>query len=255
MATTIRQETVVTSEKTLPDTPWFRRVFGIVAGVCALFVVFTTAAMFLYPGGAGPSATTHGYQFFLNFFSDLGRTRTQSGAANYPSMLLFSTAMLAVGGGAGTFFVAFARYFATHTTTPLARRLNWAATGAGLLAAVFFAGVGLTPYNLFLPEHQVASNGAFYLLLLAVLLEIAALRRTRSIPAPLLWVNIAFVVVLTGYVLVMSFGPPTSTLAGDMTHVVAQKLIVYTAIATIFSQALLLRAHLARPRAAIAPAA
>lgn len=233
----------------------FRRVFGAVAAVCALFVVLTTAAMFLYPGGTGPIKSTHGYQFLVNFFSDLGQTRTQSGAANLPSMLLFTTAMLAVGAGAGTFFVAFARYFATHTATPLARGFNKAATAAGLLAAVFFAGVGLTPHNLFLPEHQLTSNGAFYMLLLAVLLEIVAIRLTRGIPTSLLWVNIAFVVILTGYVMVMSFGPSTATLLGDEIHVVAQKLIVYTAIVTIFSQALLLRSHLARPRKAYAPAA
>ncbi len=252
-----KHEPTLPSERTSLDTShtsWFRRVFGVVAGVCALFVVFTTAAMFLYPGGTGPIASTHGYEFFVNFFSDLGQTRTQSGAVNYPSMLLFSTAMIGVGAGAAAFFVTFARYFATHPATRWARRLNRAATGAGLLSAAFFAGVGLTPHNLFLPEHQIASNGAFYLLLVAILLEIAALWRTRTMPTALLWVNIAFVVILTGYVLLMSFGPSTSTMFGDMVHVTGQKMIVYTAIATIFSQALLLRAHLARPRPAYATA-
>ncbi len=233
---------------------WFRRVFGIVAGVCALFIVFTTTAMFLYPGGAGPIASSHGYQFFVNFLSDLGQTRTQSGATNYPSMLLFGTAMLAVGGGAGAFFIAFARYFATHPATLWARRLNRAATWFGLLSATCFAAVGLTPHNVLLFEHQVASQGAFYLLLIAILLEIAALRRTPTIPATLLWVNITFVVILAGYVALMTFGPPTATLLGDEIHVTGQKIVVYTAIATIFSQALLLRSHVSRPREAYAEA-
>ncbi len=254
MALTTEHVRVVDSDRTLPETSRFRRVFGIVAAVCALFVVFTTAAMFLYPGGTGPITSTHGYQFFVNFFSDLGRTRTQSGATNYPSMLLFASAMIAVGGGAAAFFVTFARYFATHTTTIVGRRLNRAATGFGLLAAVFFAGVGLTPYNLFFPEHLVASQGAFYLLLAAVLLEIAAIRRTRSIPATLLWVNVAFVVVLTGYVTLITFGPTSATLIGDEINVIGQKIIVYTAVATIFAQALLLRSHLGRPREAYAKA-
>jgi hypothetical membrane protein len=254
MALTTEHERVVDAERAVPDTSRFRRVFGAIAAICALFVVLTTTAMFLYPGGAGPIPSTHGYQFFLNFFSDLGRTRTPSGAANYPSMLLFDSAMIAVGAGAGAFFVTFARYFATHPATPLARRLNRAATGFGLLAAVFFAGVGLTPSNLLMPAHLVASNGAFYLLLAAILLEIAAIRRTRSISSSLLWVNVAFVVVLVGYVALMTFGPKADTLLGDQINVTSQKIIVYTAIATIFSQALLLRSHLTRPRAAYAEA-
>lgn len=239
-------------EWTLTDTTWFRRVFGAVAGVCILFVVLTTAAMAAYPGGTAPITSTHGYTFLLNSFSDLGQTRTQSGASNVPSMLLFSVAMLMVGAGAGTFFVAFARYFATHVATPVAQRLNRAATIAGLISATFFAVVGLTPHNVLLPEHQIASNGAFYLLLLAVLLELAALWRLRSIPTALLRVNIAFVVILAAYVLVMTFGPSPATLVGDAVHVIAQKLIVYIAIATIFSQAIVIRAHVARPRPAYA---
>lgn len=249
-----RRTTADTSDQATMDTIWFRRVFGAVASVCVLFVILTTAAMVAYPGGTAPITSTHGYTFLLNSFSDLGQTHTQSGATNVPSMLLFGFAMLSVGMGAGTFFVAFARYFATHAASPVARRLNRAATIAGLISASFFAIVGLTPHNVLLPEHQIASNGAFYLLLLAVLLELAALWRLRSIPATLLWVNITFLVILAAYVLVMTFGPSPATLLGDAVHVIAQKLIVYVAIATIFSQALLIRAHVARPRLAYASA-
>lgn len=196
MALTTQHGHAVDSAQALPDISQLRRVFGIVAGICLLFIVFTTTAMMLYPGGTGPIATSHGYQFFVNFFSDLGRTRTQSGATNYPSMLLFDSAMLAVGGGAAAFFGAFARYFAMHGTTLWGRRLNRAATNVGMLSAVFFAGVGVTPSNLIMPAHLVASQGAFYLLLAAVLLEIAAIRRTPSLPSALLWINGAFVFVL-----------------------------------------------------------
>ncbi|HEX9037664.1 MAG TPA: hypothetical protein VF808_11815 [Ktedonobacterales bacterium] len=252
MAVPEKQVVAEDVERSSLDTARFRRIFGVVAGICIAFVLATATAMMLYPGGARPIASTHGYQFLLNSFSDLGQTRTQSGAANYPSMALFTSAMLAVGVGAGGFFVAFARYFASHDASPLARRLNQAATLLGLASAACFAGVGLTPYNLLLPEHQFATNGAFYLLLAAVVLEFAALWRLRSMPASLLWVNGAFVVALAAYVWVLVSAPPATTLHGDEVRVIAQKLIVYTAIATIFAQALLIRAHLARPRAAYA---
>lgn len=244
----------VTSKHSALSAFWFRHLFGIVAGVSALFVILTGAAMLLYPGGTVPVAATHGYHFFINFFSDLGQTRTQSGASNYPSMLLFTSAMTTVGIGLGAFFVAFARFFAAKTTQPWARRLNWAATAVGVVAAVCFVGVGATPYNLFFMEHQAFTQWAFRLLLVALVLESAAIWQARGLPSSLLKVNVAFAMILFGYLLLMMYGPSTRTLIGDEIHAVGQKLIVYTAVTAIFVQALLIRAHLPRPAPAVVDA-
>lgn len=227
-----------------------RRTFGAIAAVCVLFVVCTTTAMLLYPGGAGPIVTSHGYQFFVNFFSDLGQTRTQSGATNYPSMMLFGVAMIAIGGAAGGFFVTFAHYFATHPTTIWGRRLTRISTVCGLLAAVAFAGVGLTPSNLVMPVHLGIASAAFDLLMAAILLQIAAIRRTPGLPTALLWVNGVFVAILIAYIGLQARGPASDTLLGAEINVTGQKIIVYTAIAAIFAQALILRWRLLRPHAA-----
>lgn len=231
---------------------WYRHIFGIVAGVCSLFVVLTTMAMMLYPGGTIVTASSHGYHFFVNFFSDLGQTRTQSGANNYPSMILFALAMTTVGCGLGAFFVAFDRFFASRSTVLRARRINRAATAVGVVAALCFVGVGATPYNLFYPEHQTFVQWAFRLLLAAVILEVVAIRLTRGIPASLLWVNMAFVVILFGYLMLMMYRPASPLISAEI-HAAGQKIIAYTAVASIFTQALLVRWHLARPPVA-APA-
>jgi hypothetical protein len=225
----------------------YRNVFGIVAGVCALFVAFTTSAMFLYPGGALPAPFSHGYLFFLNTFSDLGQTHTQSGAANLPSMTLFATAMALVGLGLAAFFVVFARFFASRSSSPWALRLNLLATAVGIAAAICFIGVGATPHDLFYVQHQAFTQWAFRLLLGAVTLEIFAIRLTPGIPSSLLRVNVAFVIILFGYLLLMFYGPAPVDRLGDEIHAVAQKLIVYTAVTTIFVQALLLRTHMVWP--------
>lgn len=241
-------EPAVTSERIPPQHPfWYRSLFSLIAVVCVVFIAFTTTAMFLYPGGAVPIAHTHGYQFFINFFSDLGQTRTQAGVTNYPSMILFTSAMASVGVGLGVFFIAFAKFFASKPATVWARRVNIAATVVGLIAAICFIGIGATPYNLFFLEHQAFVQWAFRSLLLAVILEVIAIRGAKGIPASLLRVNVAFVVILFGYLMLMMFGPGTGTIIGDEIHAVGQKIIVYTAISTIFSQALLVRLHLARP--------
>jgi hypothetical protein len=233
---------------------WYRRLFAIVAGICTSFLVLTTVAMFLYPGGAPPVASTHGYQFFINFLSDLGQTRTQSGAANYPSMLLFTAAMLAAGTGLGVFFIAFARWFADRSTSKWATRFAWAAAAVGLVAAVCFVGIGVTPYNLFYDVHEIFAQWAFRFLLAAMILEIPAIRLSRGVSNSMLWINVSFVVLLFGYILMVMFGPTTGTLVGEEIHVVGQKLIAYTAITSLFMQALLVRSHMRWPAVAYAEA-
>ena len=248
-------EPAVAPKQTLPSAFWYRRLFTIIATVCVVFIAFTTTAMFLYPGGAVPVANTHGYQFFINFFSDLGQTRTQTGATNYPSMILFTSAMAVAGSGVGVFFIAFRKFFVSRPATVWAQRVSMAATVVGVIAAICFIGLGATPYNLFFLAHQAFVQWAFRSLLLAVILEIIAMRGSQGIPASLLRVNVAFVVILFGYLMLMMFGPSTGTIIGDEIHAVGQKFIVYTAISTIFAQALLVRTHIHQPVAALVPVA
>lgn len=230
----------------------YQNIFRIVASVCTLFVVFTTVAMLLYPGGTVPVASTHGYLFFMNFFSDLGQVRTQSGALNYPSMVLFAVSMIAVGIGLGSFFLVFARFFAARATSPWAQRVNVLATLVGVVAAICFIGLGVSPHDMMFYQHQAFTQWAFRLLLVAVILEVVAIRLTRGIPASLLRVNVTFVIILFGYLLLMLFGPSTGNILGDEIHAVGQKLIVYTSVSTIFVQALLVKAHMARPLPSVA---
>jgi hypothetical protein len=82
------------------------RAFRVVMAVCALFFTLTIAAMFVYPGGHVGAADSNRYVFFKNFFSDLGQTRTYSGAtysgaSNLPSLLLFCIALFATAQGSG----------------------------------------------------------------------------------------------------------------------------------------------------------
>lgn len=231
---------------------WHWRLFGIVASICALFVVLTTLAMLVYPGGTFPNPGTHGYHFFINYFSDLGQTRTQSGASNYPSMLLFATSVTLIGLALVAFFRAFSTFFRMKATIPSALRLNKIATRFGTASAICFIGLAAVPENLFAAGHFLFVQGAFDFLLIAIILEIVALRRTPSISSWLTIVNGAFVALLFGYILLMMFGPSSKTLIGDQINAVGQKLVVYVAIATIFAQALIVRAHLPRPAPAVA---
>lgn len=222
----------------------YRHLFTFVAVVSILFVVFTTLAMLLYPGGTPLTARTHGYEFFVNFLSDLGQTRTQSGALNYPSMVLFTTAMTVVGIGLGVYFVAFARFFAGRSAPVWMKRFAWAAAAFGILAGICFVGVGATPHNLFTAVHNTFAAWAFRFLLAAAVLEIPALRLSRGIPAAVLWVNLSFIGVLAVYLLLGVLGPSHGTLIGEEIQVGGQKIIAYAAILAVFARSLLVRSQI-----------
>ena len=59
-----------------------------------LFLVFTTVAMIIYPGGTIHDSGTVGYQFFYNFFSNLGEWTARNGEPNQISAYLFNSALM-----------------------------------------------------------------------------------------------------------------------------------------------------------------
>lgn len=191
--------------------------------------------MLLYPGGTFNDQTSQGYSFFNNFFSDLGMTETRNNASNTTSMVLFTAALTAVGIALAIFFIAFAQLFIGEGSS------KWLSTlGAifGVVAGICFIGVAFTPWNLYLEAHNLFVRWAFRLFLAAVILFIIAAWREKNLPRRFAWVFIVFAVVLTGYVLLLTFGPSVQTREGQMIQAVGQKIIVYASIMSVLIQAL-----------------
>ncbi|MBA3540826.1 MAG: hypothetical protein H0T79_14535, partial [Deltaproteobacteria bacterium] len=69
----------------MPTSSSSHRRAGFLLYAAIQFVVLTGCAMVAYPGGAYYDPGTRHYDFFHNFLSDLGTTRTFSGATNYLS--------------------------------------------------------------------------------------------------------------------------------------------------------------------------
>jgi hypothetical membrane protein len=86
------------------------RIFDLVVAGCLGFIVLTALAMLVYPGGTASDATTRGYSFFTNFFSDLGRTQARNGEPNTMAASLFFIAFERRRRGVIAFSVAFARF-------------------------------------------------------------------------------------------------------------------------------------------------
>jgi hypothetical protein len=186
------------------------------------FVVLSVCAMAAYAGGTWFDPRTPHYLVTANFLSDLGATRAFSGRSNYISAALFVVAVVTVGVALIGFAwcwreIAFARgraRIAGHASAVLAT-----ASGVAFIALAF------APVNVALNVHNTFTIAAFALLT-AYVATLTFVMVRNGIGGVRLAVNLAYLALITGYVVVVlrvSWAPPH----GHEVQVVAQKLAVY----------------------------
>ncbi len=214
---------------------WRKTTFQFVLVGCSIFVVATVIAMFTYGGGTSDNPQNAGYSFFTNFFSDLGRTVSYSGAPNTISMLLFSTALTIAGAGLAIFFLAFTQFF-THTRWT--RVLSIIGSIVGIGSALCFIGVAFTPADIARPMHGQFVLWAFGLFPVAVICYIPVILHRDEYPNVYAWSFIAFAVLLILYFVLLRMGPRGATPEGLLIQATGQKIIVYASIVSIFFQTL-----------------
>jgi hypothetical protein len=221
---------------------WQNGVFRLIVAAGLCFFLLTGIAMLLYPGGTMTDPHRHGYAFFSNFLSDLGRTSTPSGQDNLASRLLFTIALNMGALGITLFFVAFTQFFPAPGT---ARWLSRLGAVCALVTGLCFIGIAFVPlnrngqlHNLFLYSASLSFIIAYLLLFLAVLL-------TPGFPRRSIQVFTAFALLLAGSLFVFLFallyGPAPGTPAWEIVHATGQKIIVAASILTGFIQALLVQ--------------
>lgn len=220
-------------------TFWRVGVFRITVGVSVLFFVLTTIAMLLYPGGTLTNPHSHGYSFFMNFLSDLGRFSALSGQSNLVSMVLFMTALSLGALGIALFFIAFTQLF---TASSIALRLSRLGAGCGLVASACFLGVAGVPLDLNEQVHYLFLDAAFVSFFVAFLLIFLAVLLMPGLPRRFTVVFSTFAVVLVGYaillVYLLFFGPAAGSLTWEIIQATGQKAIVSASILTALIQAL-----------------
>jgi hypothetical protein len=199
-------------------------------GACSAFVLLTAAAMLAYPGGTFGNPQTRGYLFLENFFSDLGMTRSYSGAPNTLSMLLFVPAVFCAGGGLILFF---ARFGAPCPAPRWGCRIG---SACGILAGICFFGIALTPQDLFSDVHDSFSVAAFLFLVLACWVYALVLVRAPAYPKKYALGFGVLAMLLCAYLALFLFGPPLTTRAGIVIQATGQKGLVYSALVALALQ-------------------
>lgn len=215
-----------------------RAVLGFALLACAAFLILTTLAMSFYPGGTALNLSSHGYNFWLNFFSDLGRTMARNGAPNPIAAPLFKAALSAAGAALAIFHIGLARALWRSA----ARRFLLAdcaivLLGAGGVAAgACFVGVALNTADLKPYLHAFYVIWAFRYFLLASLLSGLTVAKRPLFPRALVWLVGAFAALLFAYLRLIWRGPETTTQSGLAIQATSQKIIVYAAVACVAAQ-------------------
>ena len=143
-----------------PDYRYFWSV-TVLRFATLFFVVCVAIAMCFYPGGNIHDPSQLGYSFTHNFLSDLGGYTARSGEQNSLSSFFFNMAVFLFSAvGVGFLFVP-----QLFSSDPLGYRLAIMGSCFFVLGMVFFAGVGLTPYDLYTELHIFFALNAFRLLI------------------------------------------------------------------------------------------
>ena len=130
-----------------------------------IFVLLVSIAMITYDGGNAIDNFSYGYSFSINYLSDLGRYIGYSGSNNYVPFYSFNLSLIIIG-------ISFLIYFlflpSLHNKNRISFLLSRVGGIFGCFASICFAGVGLTPADLYFDMHVFFANWVFRAMSLSV---------------------------------------------------------------------------------------
>ena len=142
--------------------------------VTIFFTISVFISMFFYPGGNIHDPSQIGYSISHNFLSDLGGYKSHSGLSNLISFLIFNFSMILFS-LIGISFLFIPKLFKEDIISFI---ISIIGSMFLFFGTIFFAGVGLTPYDLYLDEHIFFALNAFRLLIPGLILYFFVLMRS-----------------------------------------------------------------------------
>lgn len=192
---------------------------------CVLFVFLTMLGMFFYAGGTYLQFNKKGYSFFMNFFSDIGRTISHSGDSNLISFIFFSLAFFLAGIMLMPTFIAFPFFFSKKTT-------NWWISISGSVLGIFtgicFMGITFAPSDIHIDAHSFFVYGGFISGFYVSLLYSLAILFKTSYAKRYGFNLLFFTIILVFYLGLLFIGPSIETSIGLVIQATGQKIVLYT---------------------------
>ena len=203
----------------------------VIRFVTIFFVIAFIIASYFYPGGNIHDPAQLGYSFTHNFLSDLGGLESHSGEDNIISSVFFNLSMLLF------FFIGISFLFVPILFKENKSTFILAIIGSlfFFIGSMFFAGVGLTPYDVFFDLHVFFALNSFRLMIPASLIYLIVFLRS-SLSGKYITVITSFLFLVTAYVIYLNFGEnPLSNKEAMIVSATIQKFIAFMSVMTVFS--------------------
>ena len=207
---------------------WTVKVIRIIP---ILFTIGILISMYFYPGGNIHDPLQTGYSFTHNFLSDLGGMNSRSGESNIVSSYIFNACMISffLGGIAFLYVPGLFKNDRTNYYLAIIGSMFF------FLGASFFAGVGLTPHDLYLDQHIFFAINGFRLMVPAGIFYLVVLLRS-PIKKSYSLVTLFFLLSTFSYVLYQLLADsPLISMEAMIMQAIMQKLITFVHLLSIFS--------------------
>ena len=203
----------------------------VIRSVAVFFIISVFVAAYFFPGGNIHDYNQQGYSFTHNFLSELGGYVTFSGEVNSISSFFFNFALFSfLLVGISSFYIP--GLFRENKTSFVCSIIASILFFIGML---FFAGVALTPHDLYRDEHIFFALNAFRWLIPASFFFVVAFFLSDA-HNKYTAVNIIFLVSTIFYVVYQLYsGDPRINEAYLVENVIMQKSIAIIHIISIIS--------------------
>ena len=189
-----------------------------------LFILLQLLGMRVYPGGTMYDASSQGYSFSKNFFSDMGAYAARNGDPNYFSMILFAMSLTIVG-------ITFISYYLLLPKLLGSDRINfilaWAGTLFAIGGSVCMIGTGFTPSDVVFAPHVFFANNIFHCFLFTALFYTIVIFRSDGLQKRYAIGYTMFFLSIFIYVMILQYGPSANSGESALIfQVLSQKVIV-----------------------------
>ena len=198
--------------------------------VTIYFVISVLVSIYFYPGGNIHDPLQVGYSISHNFLSDLGGYKSHSGLPNLISFLIFNFSMVLFT-LIGISFLFIPKLFRDYI---LSFTISIIGSAFLFFGTFFFAGVGFTPYDLYLNEHVFFALNAFRLLVPGLVLYFFVLVRSNVSKKYSLMIFILLFFTLSYVVYQIVSDSPLTSVEQMVEQAIIQKIITFVNIICMF---------------------
>ncbi len=198
--------------------------------VTIYFIISVLVSIYFYPGGNIHDPLQVGYSISHNFLSDLGGYKSHSGLPNLISFLIFNFSMVLFT-LIGISFLFIPKLFRDDI---LSFTISIIGSAFLFFGTFFFAGVGFTPYDLYLNEHVFFALNAFRLLVPGLVLYFFVLVRSNVSKKYSLMIFILLFFTLSYVVYQIVSDSPLTSVEQMVEQAIIQKIITFVNIICMF---------------------